>query len=769
VSGGFKGRLFSWTTLASGALIGLSTVYLQSEGSNELRERAIAPLEFKLREKLSREHPFSNNLKVLIYGDKAKREFGVQELITIRQWADFIDQVASRQPTAIVFDKMFTFSLGSDADLEYFKATLARQKTKVIAAGTFNELAISEGNFDAQMLTNWTVENADAIPKGRLSRFIGPAPALRDSFFRFGGAQLNSAAAVHPAWLDIESNKMLPQLSFSYFNDAHVQDDKVTFGNTTMYLDRFGRIPVNFIDSKLAYKKFLPVNSIFRLGSQSPVLNKINSNDVVLVLPSMYTGSTDFKNSPVGRIAGGLYHASLINSVLTNAPIVPVLNGSLSILVVFALIAGCVWVLSSQLSFTRSVLSITTLSLAIAASGLLLFVFANLQSDWHVYSIFTALYGGGLLSIRAAKVEKDAQFAEILLEGLVSKDVLKQIKYKPDLWNLRPSEQSMTVMFVDIEGFSLRTKDLIPVDMFSILHTQINEIARIVHKNGGIIDRVLGDGMLCFFGFSFDDKKSEVQFDHARRALRCALEVQRSAVRLTTQTKTSERSFGAVLPLRIGICTGDTFFGNMGTDRRLDFTVIGHTVNMAKRYEDACETFRVFLSESTYQDLYEREQLSEFSDVMFFQRQMSMKHQIDLVRGWECDPFFNLKDVYQGALDKINAESKDSTLSGRIKPKHAVRVKINDFFDGLLVEFDSNKYVIETNSYFCRKVNLVIELSSDIEDINTQLAVTHMKTLHFHVSIGQALSENHFRHELLLLNVTPEKRNVLLKLLSQSE
>ena len=68
----------------------------------------------------------------------------------------------------------------------------------------------------------------------------------------------------------------------------------------------------------------------------------------------------------------------------------------------------------------------------------------------------------------------------------------------------------MTVMFVDIEGFSLRTKDLIPVDMFSILHTQINEIARIVHKNGGIIDRVLGDGMLCFFGFSFDDKKSEV-------------------------------------------------------------------------------------------------------------------------------------------------------------------------------------------------------------------------------------------------------------------
>ena len=534
-------------------------------------------------------------------------------------------------------------------------------------------------------------------------------------------------------------------------------------------LDRYGRIPINFIDRCLAYTRFLPINSVFRLGWKSPVLTKINKNDVVLVLPSMYTGSTDFKNSPIGRISGGLYYASLINTVLLNNPIKPVFNGIFSNIILFIIIAYFVWLLSSKLSFTRSVLAITFLSIVIVVLGLVTFAYWNIQSDWHTYSFFAALWGSGLLTMRAAQEERNAQFAEVLLEGIVSKDVLKRIKHRPEIWNLRPIEQSMTVMFIDIEGFSLRTKDLFPVDMFSVLHAQINEISAIVHEHGGIVDRVLGDGMLCFFGFSFDDHKSEVQFDHALRALKCALAVQRSAIELTIQSSPSAMSAGSVLPLRIGLCTGETFIGNMGTDRRLDFTVIGHTVNMAKRYEDACETFRVFMSETTYRELENRNQLHEFFDVMFVQRYMAMKHQLELVLGWECDPFFSNNDGYRAALKKIKPESKDNLQLTKLKPQHTVKIKLNQSSSGVLTWFDMDRYIIETDSYFCRKVNLVAELISDVEDINIQLAVANLKILHFQVNQGQALGQNVYRHELILLNITPEKRKVLLTLLTEGD
>lgn len=768
VAGTFKRWALSWKTLASALLISLSTIYLQSEWNSELRERTISTIDFKVREKLSREQAFSDKLKVLIYGDKAKREFGVQELISTRQWADFIAHVASRQPRAIIFDKMFTFSLGGADDLDYFHSTLSQLKTPVIAAGTFNEAAISEGQYNTNLLSNWRIENSKQIPTGRLSRFIGPAKQLRDSITKLGGAQLNNSASVYPAWIDRDSSKTLPHLSLSFFPEAEISNNQVRLESSTLFLDRHGRIPVNFINTQAAYSRFfLPMSSIFRLGAKSPVLSAINENDVVLVLPAMYTGSTDFKTSPIGRIAGGVYHASIMNSALINTPIIPIFNSIFSSALVFIAIALCVWVLSSKLSFITSVLTIVSLALAIIIIGLFAFAFGNIQSDWHAYSFFAAVYGGGLLSLRAAKEEKRAQFTELLLEGMVSKDVLKKIKYKPEIWKLRPKEQSMTVMFIDIEGFSLRTKELFPVDMFSILHTQINTISSIVHEHGGIVDRVLGDGMLCFFGFSFDEQKGEVQFDHALRALKCALTIQSAAVHMTTNGQASSKNHGSILPLRIGLCTGDTFIGNMGTDRRLDFTVIGHTVNMAKRYEDACETFRVFMSEATFEELRNREQLQEFNGLLFVQRYMSMKHHLDLVLGWECDPFSTNKDVYNDAMKIVSIDTKKTNEIQSIRPKQTIKVRINQNCNGTLKAFDTDKYIIDTDIYFCRKVNLVIELIADTEDTNVQLTVANLKILHFQVSLGQALSQNEFRHELQLLNVTTEKRRLLNNLLTQ--
>jgi hypothetical protein len=281
------------------------------------------------------------------------------------------------------------------------------------------------------------------------------------------------------------------------------------------------------------------------------------------------------------------------------------------------------------------------------------------------------------------------------------------------------------------------------------------------------VDRVLGDGMLCFFGFSFEQSSSQKKDNHAVQALACAIEVQRHAVMRSRVFEAQSDGFVSGVPLRIGLCSGDTYAGNMGSGQRIDLTIIGHTVNMAKRYEDACETFRVLLSQSTYDELLKSGQMSRFSDVRFYPRFMSLKHHLELVSGWECDPFVLDQSHYQAAISQLQGTAQRFESTQTVQPVAPIRLTINGTFGGYISECDERRFLIISDTYFCRKVNLVVELSSDSEDLEVQLAVANLKTLYFQVVSGSSIGEHEFVHELLLLHLSHEKRTALMKLLCQ--
>lgn len=98
-----------------------------------------------------------------------------------------------------------------------------------------------------------------------------------------------------------------------------------------------------------------------------------------------------------------------------------------------------------------------------------------------------------------------------------------------------------------------------------------------------------------------------------------------------------------------------------------------------------------------------------------------------------------------------------------------IRVVLNGKVKGHLVEIDDDQLVIEAQSYYCRKVFLVIELRSDYEDLNTQLVVSNLKNLQAQVVSGGVGSSGEFRHEMTLLHVSSEKRDVLRHLLLDSK
>lgn len=760
--------LHIWGVLIPFALSAMLIALAQSTWGDELRERAIAPLEFKLRDYAKKNPEISTRLKVVVYGDKAKKEFGVQELIPIEQWKKLIEGIASRNPRAIIFDKLFSFTFGSAENVAEFNAALRSIKTPVIAAVAFGPIANAEGEYYADQFAKWDVAKSANLAKGDVGQLLGPAPSIRPSFQKLGSIRLNNTAAVEPAWIETSSGLILPQISLSFAKTVSIDDDSVTADFSKLYLDRFSRIPVNFIQRREAFERFLPAATFFRATTAEMALAKINRDDVVLILPSMYTGSTDFKNSPIGRIEGGLYHMSLINSLLTDKPLRPFLQTTASLLGAFLLLAFVSTLSALRFKFKSAITVNVTLTILIVALGFAGFVYSSLQADWHLFAAFVLLNGGTLLAVRTVRNETQVQRVEAALEGMVSTEILNAIKQNPNDLYRRPNEQNLTVMFVDIEGFSLRTKDLLSVDVFTMLHAQIDGISEIVHTHGGIVDRILGDGMMCFFGFDFNAEDSEQKKNNAERALRCAIEIQRYAARHTAATAQPNTSAASIIPLRIGLCSGEAFMGNLGSGKRIDFTIIGNTVNMAKRFEDACETFRVFISPATYHDLQKKNLLEKFTDVTLRPRLMSLKHQTELVCGWECDPFKNQQELFLRALKNSRFQSTETTTRNERRADKIATVQINEIDEGKILSFNKETFTLTAREYYCRKVSLCIKLVGCDQATDKLLSEAELKTIYMQVISGSPRSEGDYVHTLTILHLPNEKLRLLEKIISSS-
>lgn len=138
---------------------------------------------------------------------------------------------------------------------------------------------------------------------------------------------------------------------------------------------------------------------------------------------------------------------------------------------------------------------------------------------------------------------------------------------------LAPERRALTVMFVDIRDFTRFSEERDPQVVFHALDATLDAFSLEVQRQGGIVNKFLGDGLMAIFG------APEIQPDHARRAVRAALAIRNCAAKLATSSFPD---------LRIGIAlhTGEVIVGDLGGVRR-EYTAIGDVVNVASRVESA--------------------------------------------------------------------------------------------------------------------------------------------------------------------------------------
>ena len=148
----------------------------------------------------------------------------------------------------------------------------------------------------------------------------------------------------------------------------------------------------------------------------------------------------------------------------------------------------------------------------------------------------------------------------------------------------------MTVLFSDIRGFSVLTDSLEPEEICLLLSNYLSEMAKLVHVHEGTLGKIIGDGIMVFFG----DPVSIP--DHAERAVRLAIDMQRKIDHLREEWL----AYGHDLTIGIGINTGYMTVGNIGSEFHRDYTVVGTQVNIAARLESMAKPGEILISRRTY-------------------------------------------------------------------------------------------------------------------------------------------------------------------------
>ena len=175
-----------------------------------------------------------------------------------------------------------------------------------------------------------------------------------------------------------------------------------------------------------------------------------------------------------------------------------------------------------------------------------------------------------------------------VLDKVVSRDVAEEL-LRGDL-TLGGESREVTILFADIRGFTALTEGMEPQEVIGLLNETMERLGDAVEAAGGVVDKYVGDEIMAVFGAPL------VQSDHADRAVRAALAIQGAMSALSEERV--ERG-AAPVEVGVGLHTGEAVAGNMGSPSRLNYTVVGESVNLAARLCSAAGGGEILFSSKT--------------------------------------------------------------------------------------------------------------------------------------------------------------------------
>ena len=210
-------------------------------------------------------------------------------------------------------------------------------------------------------------------------------------------------------------------------------------------------------------------------------------------------------------------------------------------------------------------------------------------------STFLFCFVISLLVVAAQKLQdRRLHAAQKLIRRYVPSQLADEIIKGEHSEVFRPERTKLTIFFSDVEGFTDSSDSLDPEDLAAVLNEYLSEMTVIAERHGATINQFVGDGIMIFFGAP----QATTDHDHALRAVRMALEMQRRMLEL--KDVWVQRGIRKPFRARIGINTGHASVGDFGSAGRKMYSAIGVQTNIAARIQAHCEPGRVLISDSTW-------------------------------------------------------------------------------------------------------------------------------------------------------------------------
>ncbi len=298
----------------------------------------------------------------------------------------------------------------------------------------------------------------------------------------------------------------------------------------------------------------------------------------------------DSAGAMYGWINGVEVHANALQNLLAGRFLVPLGTAS-TILLIFSL-ALTVTGITFLRGATWGAIAAVSVCIGLLVVGFVAFARDGLHIPLISPTLATAFAFLGSTGYISGVEGAEKRLIRRAFAKYVAPTLVEQLMADPSRLRLGGEKRQVTLLFTDLAGFTSLSETSDPERVLSLLNRYLDQMSEILLEEGGTLDKYMGDAVMAIFGAPVD------QEDHALRACSTALRMQR---RLDELNEEWAIEGWTALAMRIGINTGTPIVGNIGGDKRFDYTALGDAVNLAARLEPACKRYGVpiIISEST--------------------------------------------------------------------------------------------------------------------------------------------------------------------------
>ena len=364
--------------------------------------------------------------------------------------------------------------------------------------------------------------------------------------------------------------------------------ETVSLGKVAIPVDEMGRFMVNYRGPGKTFPH-ISITDILR-GRVPPQTFR----DRIVLVGATAMGIFDLRVTPFDNLFPGLeIHANIIDNILYQDFLrrpAWALIFDLAAMALVGLVLGLLLPRLRPLSGT-----VVTMILSVIYIFVCQYLFTRAGAWLNIVypMLILILIYVSLTAYKYFTEERQKRFIKDAFSTYLAPSVVAQLIKSPDRLVLGGEERIITAFFSDVQGFTSISEAMTPKELVELLNEFLTEMTDVILGHEGTVDKFEGDAIIAFFG------APNTLPDHAARACKACIDMQKKLVRLRAKWKAENRP---ELKMRIGLNTGSAVVGNMGSRSRMDYTMMGDTVNTAARLEGVNKIYGTFtmISDATF-------------------------------------------------------------------------------------------------------------------------------------------------------------------------